>query len=288
MSDPHQQTTIDNGFSGLFNQASMKSSSLAFCVGFHSIRNWLLCVLILLFVGTSIAEELSIAAAADLNFALRDIASAYERETGNTLKISYGSSGNFFTQIQNGAPFDIFFSADIDFPRQLEAAGIAQPGTFFAYATGKIVLWVPSKSKLDLTRGMNVMRDPSIKKIAIANPKHAPYGRTAEAALRKSGVYDAVQSKLVLGENISQTAQFVETGNADIGILALSLASAPTMQSHGRYVEIPADLYPALQQAAVVLKRSSHQLVARSFFEFLKGPAAQQILRSYGFSPPVL
>ena len=133
-----------------------------------------------------------------------------------------------------------FFSADVDFPRQLEAAGLAEPGTVYLYAVGKIVLWVPTESKLDLSRGMNVLLDPSIKKIAIANPKHAPYGRAAEAALRKWGIYDRVQAELVLGENISQTAQFVETGNADIGILALSLATSPTMQSRGRFAKVPA------------------------------------------------
>jgi molybdate transport system substrate-binding protein len=229
------------------------------------------------------AEELSVAAAADLNFALNVIATRYQHDSGNTLQISYGSSGNFFTQIQNGAPFDLFFSADMDFPRQLEAAGLAEPGTLYRYATGKIVLWVPNGSKLDLSRGINVLLDASIKKIAIANPRHAPYGRVAEAALRKAGIYDRVQSKLVLGENISQTAQFVETGNAEIGILALSLATSPTMKSRGRYVEVPSDLYPPLQQGVVILKSSRKKDAAKQFLEYLKRPATQEILHRYGF-----
>ncbi len=241
-------------------------------------------ILILLFASSLQAEELSVAAAADLNFALREVATAYEKKTGNTLKISFGSSGNFFTQIENGAPFDIFFSADVDFPNQLAAASLTEPGTLYAYATGKIVLWVPNHSKLDLSRGLQVLLDPAVKKIAIANPKHAPYGRAAEAALRKSALYDKVASKLALGENISQTSQFVETGNADIGILALSLASAPTMKSHGRFVEVPAELYPPLQQAAVILKRSSHKKTARDFFEFLKSSQARDIFQRYGFT----
>jgi len=238
---------------------------------------------ILLVAASLAAEELSIAAASDLNFALRDIAAAYQQKSGNTLKISYGSSGNFFTQIGNGAPFDIFFSADINFPLQLQAASLTEPGTLYPYTTGKIVLWVPNGSKLDLSRGIKVLLDPAIQKIAIANPKHAPYGRAAEAALRKSGIYDKVASKLVLGENISQTSQFVETGNADVGILALSLASAPTMKNRGRYIEIAADLYPALQQAAVILKRSPHKQIAADFLEFIKSPTAQEIFQRYGF-----
>lgn len=232
------------------------------------------------------AEELSVAAASDLNFALRDIAAAYQHTTGNNLKISFGSSGNFFAQIRNGAPFDIFFSADIDFPRQLEAAALVEPGTIYQYATGDIVLWVPNQSRLDISRGLQVLLDPAVKKIAIANPKHAPYGRAAEVALRNAGIYDRIKSKLVLGENISQTSQFVETGNADVGILALSLASAPTMKSQGRYFAVPANLYPPLQQAVVILKRSSDRKLATEFLDFLKSSRAKEIFRRYGFAPP--
>ena len=250
-----------------------------------AFRNAVL-ISVLMLASSLAAEELSVAAAADLNFALRDIAAAYQQKTGNTIKVSYGSSGNFFTQIKNGAPFDIFFSADIDFPHQLVAAALVEPGTLYRYATGNIVLWVPNQSKLDLTRGLQVLLDPAVKKIAIANPKHAPYGRAAEAALKKSGVYDKVAPKLVLGENISQTSQFVETGNADIGILALSLASAPTMKSRGRFVEIPDNLYPALQQAAVILKSSSHKKTGADFLQFVKSSIAQEILARYGFKQP--
>ncbi len=258
--------------------ASMANSAM-------TVRAAVLAVVLLL-AGSLAAEELSIAAASDLNFALRDLAAAYQEKTGNTLKVSYGSSGNFFTQIKNGAPFDIFFSADIDFPRQLEAAYLTEPDTLYTYARGKIVLWVPNESKLDLSRGLQILLDPGVKKIAIANPKHAPYGRAAEAALRQSGIYDKIGSKLVLGENISQTSQFVETGNADIGILALSIASAPTMKSHGRYAEIASDLYPPLRQAAVILKRSSHKKTATEFLAFVRSATAQEILRRYGFSAP--
>jgi molybdate transport system substrate-binding protein len=142
---------------------------------------------------------------------------------------------------------------------------------------------VPSTSKIDLTKGLNVLLGPSIKKVAIANPKHAPYGRAAEAALRKAGIYERVADKLVLGENISQTAQFVDTGNADIGIIAMSLALAPTMQARGKYVLVATELYPPIEQAAIVIKASTKKSVASQFLDYLKKPEAQAVLKKYGF-----
>ena len=171
------------------------------------------------------AQEITVAAAADLQFAFQDVATRFEKETGKHLKLIFGSSGNFFAQIQNGAPFDVFFSADIDYPKRLETVGLAEPGTLDRYATGKIVLWLPNDSKLDLSRGLQVLLDPGIRKIAIANPEHAPYGRAAVAALRHENLYDKVSAKFVLGENISQTASFVMSGSADIGIVALDRKS---------------------------------------------------------------
>jgi molybdate transport system substrate-binding protein len=242
--------------------------------------------LLALTLGHCAAQEITVAAAADLQFAFQDVAARFEKDTGKHVKLIFGSSGTFFAQIQNGAPFDAYFSADIDYPKRLEAAGLAEPGTFYPYATGKIVLWAPKESKLDLSRGLQALLDPSIRKIAIANPEHAPYGRAAVAALRHEGLYDKVSSKFVLGENISQTASFVVSGNADVGIVALSLALAPSMKEKGRYVEIPGDDYPAIEQAAVVLKSSPNKEVARQFFTFLKTPAVQELLRGYGFAVP--
>jgi molybdate transport system substrate-binding protein len=230
------------------------------------------------------AQEITVAAAADLQFAFQDVAARFEKDTGKHLKLIFGSSGNFFAQIQNGAPFDVFFSADIDYPKRLEAAGLAEPGTLYLYATGKIVLWVPNDSKLDLSRGLQVLLDPGINKIAIANPEHAPYGRAAVAALRHENLYDKVSAKFVLGENISQAASFVVSGSADIGIVALSLALAPAMKEKGKYFEIPAQDYPAIEQGAVILKSSQNKEVARQLFEFLKTAAMQDLLRSCGFS----
>ena len=212
-------------------------------------------------------QSLRVAAASDLNFALDEIAKQYSGK----LAISYGSSGNFFTQIRNGAPFDVFLSADIDYARKLAA----QPTAVFLYAMGRIVVWVPDSSPLDPA---TALRSPALKHLAIANPRHAPYGRAAEAALRSMGLYDALQPKLVLGENIAQTLQFVESGAAEAGIVALSLA-----QRKGRFHEIPLPDYPPLEQGGVILKYSD---AARAFRDYLLSGPGRAILKQYGFSVP--
>src|SRR5882672_9994061 len=233
------------------------------------VRQYLSLALFLLLAGLCAAQEITVAAAADLQFAFQDVAARFEKQTGAHVKLIFGSSGNFFAQVQNGAPFDLFFSADVSYPQKLEAAGLTEPGTLYRYATGKIVLWAPKESSLDLSKGLAVLLDPSIHKIAIANPEHAPYGRAAVAALKQEKLYDQVSSKFVLGENIAQTATFVASGNAEIGIVALSLALAPAMQAKGKYVEIPAADYPPIDQAAVVLKSSAKKEAAKKFLEFL-------------------
>jgi len=255
------------------------------------LRTLQLCALVLfLFVmkpaTSASAGEITVAAAADLTFVFKDIGARFKKETGNTIKISYGSSGNFFSQIQNGAPYDMFFSADVLYPKKLEEAGLIEPGTLYDYATGKLVIWVPTKSKLDLSKGLKVLLDPTISKIAIANPKHAPYGAAAVAVLQHEGIYDQVKGKLVMGENISQTAQFVQSGNADVGLLALSLAVAPAMKESGRYVEIPSDDYPPIVQAVVILKSAKNKKTAKQFLKFLKSDEIVALMRSYGFVLP--
>ncbi|MDO9118154.1 MAG: molybdate ABC transporter substrate-binding protein [Nitrospira sp.] len=232
------------------------------------------------------AEEITIAAASDLNFAMKDLVAEYEKIAGHQVKLSLGSSGNFYAQIQNGAPFDLYFSADIGYPRKLEEAGLTVSGSLYRYAVGRIVLWAGTASRLDVSKGLDVLREPGIKKIAIANPKHAPYGRAAVAAMESSRVYESVREKLILGENISQAAQFIESGACEIGIIALSLALSPAMSGKGAYWEIPAEAYPPLEQGAVILKQSRNQEAARRFLEFLKGPQGQDIMRRYGFLLP--
>jgi molybdate transport system substrate-binding protein len=236
--------------------------------------------------GTAGATELRVAAASDLTFAFNDIAARFQNQTGNSVSLTYGSSGNFFAQIRNGAPFDLFFSADLNYPQKLEAAGLIEPGSIYEYASGKLVIWAPNSTKLDLRRGLAALLDPGIRKIAIANPQHAPYGSAAVAAMRDAGVYDRVKDKLVLGENISQTAQFVQSGNADVGIVALSLALAPAMKDSGRYIEIPATDYPPLVQAAAILKSSANKEAAKQFLKFLKEPGTVAVMERYGFAIP--
>src|SRR6266446_472315 len=157
-------------------------------------------------------SEIRIAAAADLNSAMEELSEQFEKQAGTKVNVTYGSSGNFFSQMQNGAPFDLFFSADIEYPQKLEAAGLAEPGTLYEYAVGRIVIWMPPDSNVDVAKqGWNALLDAQVKKIAIANPEHAPYGRAAVAALREAGIYESVKAKLVYGENISQAAQFVQS-----------------------------------------------------------------------------
>jgi len=241
---------------------------------------------VILLVQLCAAQGIRVAAAADLQFAMQDIAAQFQKETGKSVEVIYGSSGNFFQQLQNGAPFDVFFSANLDYAKRLEAAGLTEPGSYYQYAKGKIVIWVPNESKVDLSPGLEALLDPSIKKIAVANPQHAPYGQAAVAAMQKEGIYDKVKDKLVLGENISQTASFVISGSADIGILALSLALSPNMKDKGRYAEIAADQYPPIEQACVIVSSSKNKDVARQFLGFIKTSGMGKLLEKYGFDVP--
>ena len=232
-------------------------------------------------------REINVAAAADLSAALQELAANYQKRTGVVVKLSFGASGALTQQIQNGAPFDVFFSADMDYPRQLIAAGQADGSTLYRYAVGQLVLWVPKDSPLDVEhKGMDVLLDPSVKKIAIANPKHAPYGRAAAAALHHYGLYEKVSDRLVLGENVSQAAQFVESGNAQAGFVALAHAMAPAMQGKGKYWIVPPESHPPLDQGVVLISRSVHQKDATAFLGFVKTQEAADLLKRYGFSAP--
>ena len=231
-------------------------------------------------------KEIRIAAAADLKFAMGELSEKFEKQTGNKVNATCGSSGSFFSQMQNGAPFDLFFSADIEYPKKLEAAGLAEPGTLHEYAVGRIVIWAPADAKVDASKlGWKTLLEESVEKIAIANPEHAPYGRAAVAALQKAGIYELVRAKLVYGENISQAAQFVQSGNAQAGIVALSLAVSPAMRDGKRW-EIPQEMHPALEQGAIVLKDAKNKDSARAFLEFVKSTTGRTILATYGFSFP--
>ncbi len=232
-------------------------------------------------------REINVAAAADLSAALQEVAANYEKRTGVVVKLSFGASGALTQQIQNGAPFDVFFSADMDYPRQLIAGGQADGSTLYRYAVGQLVLWVPKDSPLDVEhKGMDVLLDPSVKKIAIANPQHAPYGRAAAAALQHYGLYEKVRARLVLGENVAQAAQFVESGNAQAGFMAMAHAMAPAMQGKGKYWVVPAEAHPQLDQGVLLISRSVHQKDAAAFLEFVKTEEVAGLLLRYGFISP--
>jgi molybdate transport system substrate-binding protein len=246
-----------------------------------------LCVLNVLSAAQSAAAPtLKVAAASDLQAVLPAITTEFEKATGHAVALTFGSSGNFFTQIRNGAPFDLFLSADVEYPRHLEQSGQADKGSLYEYASGRIVLWTRNDSKIDLSSGLAVLAGADIRRIAIANPDHAPYGRAAIAALQHQGIYDRVQSKLVRGENVSQAAQFVESGNAEVGVIALSLALSPALKSAGRYIDVPESFHPPIEQAAVVLAMSPQKDIAKEFLQFLRRSDTVRILESYGFALP--
>jgi molybdate transport system substrate-binding protein len=243
-------------------------------------------VLFLLVVtsGTSLqAQKLLIAAASDLKFALDSVVVIFKRENpGVIIDLTYGSSGKLYEQISHTAPFDLFFSADIEYPLNLKKKGMAVSEVYH-YGTGRIVIW--SKRMNPSETGIKSLEDKSIVKVAIANPAHAPYGRRAEEALKHYKLYGQLQSKLVFGENISQAAQFVTTGAADIGIIALSLALSPTMkQQKGTYYLIPDTSHKPLDQGFVILKNAAKNPLATKFKDFILSTNAKKILRYFGFA----
>jgi len=251
------------------------------------VKKILLLTLSLSLLSTLVAEEIRVAAAADLNYAMKDLASRYEQKTGNKAALSFGASGNFYSQISNGAPYDVFFSADLDYVKKLAAAGKIDSGSVRTYAVGHLVLWVPNTSRLNPQKlKMDVLIDPSVKKIAIANPEHAPYGRAAMSSIEFFMIKGLVSDKLVLGENISQAAQFVQSGNAQAGLIALSLAMSPPMKSAGKYWELPADSYPEIQQGVGILSSSTRKQAAQAFIDYISSPEGTDVLEQYGFDVP--
>lgn len=230
------------------------------------------------------AGKVTIAAAADLKFALDEIVTRFQQaHPGDEVDVIYGSSGKFHTQIQQGAPYDLYFSADIAFARQLAQKGFAA-SEVKPYAFGRIVLW---SARLDASRmTLASLTDPKITRIAIANPKHAPYGQRAEEALRAAGLWQQVEPKLVYGENIAHTAQFVQTGNAQVGVIALALAVSPELARQGGYWLIPETLHAPLAQGFIVTRRAAGNALARRFADYIDSSAARTVMSRYGFVLP--
>lgn len=232
----------------------------------------------------ALAETLTIAAAADLKFALDEIVAVFGKShPADRIEVIYGSSGKFQTQIRQGAPYDMYFSADIAYPRALKEEGLAA-SEVQRYAVGRIVLWSASRDAARLK--LSDLAAADIRKIAIANPKHAPYGKRAEEALRASGVWEQVEPKLVFGENVAQTAQFVESGNAQVGIIALSLALSPELSRQGGYALIPDTLHQPLEQGFIITQRAAANALAPAFARFMESREARAIMVRYGFVLP--
>ena len=230
--------------------------------------------------------SVTIAAASDLKFALDEIADLVaEQDPDVTLKLTYGSSGQFVQQIRNGAPFDLYLSADRAYVDDLVDEGLAEAGEVFPYAVGRLVTWYPEGAPDDAS-DLGALTDPSIRTVAIANPEHAPYGRAAVAALDSAGIGEAIAPKLVLGENVAQAAEFARTGNADAAIVALSLVLADPVRGLGEWSEVPLDSYPRLDQAGVVLAGAEHPDAARMVRDVITGDAGRAILEEYGFFLP--
>lgn len=229
---------------------------------------------------------LHIAAAADLAHCLPPLNQAFAvRHPEADLKVATGSSGNFFAQIRQGAPFEVFLSADQRYPQALVQAGLASADSLRPYAVGQLALWSSSPA-IQVSQGLRVLTSSKVRRIAIANPEHAPYGRAARAALERAGLWDALQPKLVLGENIAQAAQFVASSNADAGLVAGSLLQAPALAGRGQAWLLPADSFPRLEQAAVLTRRGAASPLAQAYLDFLGAPEARQIFRRCGFLLP--
>jgi molybdate transport system substrate-binding protein len=230
---------------------------------------------------SSPTDPLLVAAASDLQFAFGEIGPLFEAETGQPVIFTFGSTGNLTTQIENGAPFDILAAANVAFVDRLTAQGLTIPETQQLYAQGRIVLVVNRQAGMQATT-MDDLLDPAITRIAIANPEHAPYGMAAREALQSAGVWEAVQEKLILGENVSQTLQFVQTGNAPVGIVALSIADVPEVSG----TLLPDDLHEPINQALAVIKNRPREDAARAFIDFVNSPTGREIMKRYGFLLP--
>ncbi|MBI3493259.1 MAG: molybdate ABC transporter substrate-binding protein [Acidobacteria bacterium] len=238
-------------------------------------------------VSSHARHQVRIAAAADLNVALGVLVDRFRASHDVDVKISYGSSGTFYAQLLSHAPFDMFFSADLDYPRQLAARGLTLENGEFSYAVGRLVVWTPSTSRLDVEhRGLQALIDPSVAHVAIANPEHAPYGRAAVAALRAANLYEQVQPKLVYGENVAQALQFAGSGAADAGIVALSLALTPSLKDRARWFEVPLTMYPRMEQGGTILKWAGDADEARALRAFVLSADGRDIFKQYGFFLP--
>lgn len=250
------------------------------------LRKFFLLFVVLIVAAVAHAQQtLRIAAAADLQPLLPGILNEFTAQTGIHAEASYQSSATLATQIINGAPFDVFMAADLSFPQRVIAAGLAEQAQPIVYAQGTLVLWTRNDSPFT-SLSMDTLHDPALKSVAIANAEHAPYGRAAQAALQHLGLYDTLKAKLVIAENIAQTAQYVDSGNAQLGLISLTSAMTPRLKASGHYVLVPRDAYPPIQQGAVIVKRAgADSAAAHRFLDFLASAPVVHELEAGGLAP---
>lgn len=241
---------------------------------------WCLVLLACTAVTPAFAEPVLVAVAANFLPPFREVALEFEKTTGHTLRVVSGSSGNFYTQIQNGAPFDVFFSADNERPKKLEDEGLGVKDTRFTYAIGRIVLW---SANADLIKGEETLRAKNFKRLAIANPKNAPYGVAAMQALQKLELWDHLQPQIVMGESIGQTMGFIESGNAQVGFVALSQVMDPKVKGKGSHWHVPTHLHEPIQQDVILLTKGKENPAAKDLLQFIGGPQAKAIIERYGY-----
>ena len=228
----------------------------------------------------ALAEQVLVAVAANFVPPFREVAMEFEKATGHTVQVAAGSSGNFYSQIKNGAPFDVFFSADNERPKLLENEGLGIKGSRFTYAIGRLVLWSPDPN---MVKGEDTLRSEKFKHLAMANPKTAPYGVAAMQTMQKLGIWDSVQPRIVLGENIGQTMGFIESGNAELGFLALSQVMDPKIKGMGGRWDVPVNLHEPIQQDVLLLAKGKDNPAAKALMEFMREAQATAIIKRYGY-----
>lgn len=238
----------------------------------------MLAIMLQLVAGLAMAGEIRVAVASNFSKAITNIAEQFEKNTGHDVKLIFGSTGKHYAQIRNGAPFDAYFAADTRRPELLEQEGLALPGTRFTYAIGKVILWSPTEAYVDSQA--KVLGQGGFHRLAIANPRLAPYGKAAQQVLQAYGIWDSLQGRMVRGENIGQTFQFVKSGNAELGFVAYAQVKSPGQHIEGSWWEVPQALYTPIKQQAVLLKESE---AARAFMSFIRSDAAAKIIQGYGY-----
>ena len=246
----------------------------------QKILAWCLFVFITTAGAPAFAEQVLVAVAANFLPPFREIAIEFETATGHNVRVATGSSGNFYSQIKNGAPFDVFFSADMDHPKRLEDEGLGVKDSRVTYAIGRVVLWSPNAG---LIKGEETLRSNNFKRLAIANPKTAPYGLAAMQAMQTLDLWESVQPKIVMGENLGQTMGFIESGNADLGFVALSQVLDPKIKGRGSRWDVPTHLHEPIKQDVIVLTKGKDNPAARALLAFVNSPHVQTIIERYGY-----